>query len=113
MASHTVGKFVPETSPESVKQRAAIWRTFWVMFGITVIEFILAFAKGPFHINHLFVVIVFISLTLLKAFYIIAEFMHLRHEVKLLILSISLPVIFIIWFIISMLYEGNAVLMVR
>ncbi len=113
MASHSVGKFVSDTTPESIKNRAAIWRTFWIMFGITVIEFIIAFAKGPFHLNHLLVVIVFISLTILKAFYIIAEFMHLRHEVKMLIMSLSLPIIFIIWFIISMLYEGNAILMVR
>jgi len=113
MASHSVGQFVPDTTPESIRQRGVIWRTFWVMFGITILEFILAFTKGPYHINHLFVVIVFISLTLLKAFYIVAEFMHLKHEVKMLIMCVSLPVIFIIWFIISMLYEGNAILLVR
>ena len=113
MATHSVGKFIPETSPESIKTRAAIWRTFWIMLGITVIEFAIAFAKGPFHLPHIGVVFVFISLTILKAFYIIAEFMHLKHEVKMLILAMSLPIIFIIWFIISMLYEGNAILMVR
>lgn len=113
MASHSVGKFVPESSPESIKTRAAIWRTFWIMLGITVVEFAIAFLKGPFQLNHLFVVTVFISLTIVKAFYIIAEFMHLKHEAKMLILSLSLPIIFIIWFIISMLYEGNAIFMVR
>ena len=112
-SSHSLGKFIPESSPESIKTRAAIWRTFWVLLGITVIEFIIAFAKGPLHLNHLLVVTVFISLTLLKAFYIVAEFMHLRHEVKMLIMALTLPIVFVIWFIISMLYEGNAILMVR
>ena len=113
MSTQTVSKFIPESSPESIKTRAAIWRTFWIMFGITVVEFIIAFAKTPLHLNHLFVVIVFISLTVLKAFYIIAEFMHLKHEVKMLMLVMALPIIFIFWFIFSMLYEGSAILMVR
>ena len=113
MASHSVGQFIPESSPESVKTRAAIWRTFWVLLGITVIEFIIAFIKEPLHLNHLLVVTVFISLTILKAFYIIAEFMHLKFEVKMLIMALSLPIIFVIWFIASMLFEGNAILMVR
>jgi cytochrome c oxidase subunit IV len=113
MATHSVGKFIPETSPESIKNRAAILRTFWILLAITAVEFAIAFAKGPFHLNHLFVVIVFISLTVVKAFYIIAEFMHLKHEVKMLILAMALPVIFIIWFLFAMLYEGNAILMVR
>lgn len=113
MDTHSVTKFIPETSPESIKTRAAIWRTFWVMLGITVVEFIIAFAKGPFHLNHLFVVTVFISLTILKAFYIVAEFMHLKHEAKMLILVMALPIIFIIWFIISMLFEGTSIFSVR
>jgi cytochrome c oxidase subunit IV len=113
MATHSVGKFIPETSPESIKNRAAILRTFWILLAITAVEFAIAFAKGPFHLNHLFVVIVFISLTVVKAFYIIAEFMHLKHEVKMLILAMALPVIFIIWFLFAMFYEGNAILMVR
>lgn len=113
MASHSTGHFIPETSPESVKQRATIWKTFWYMFGITVVEFIIAFGKGPWHLPHMLVLVVFISLTLVKAFLIVAEFMHLKHEVKTLILAIVLPIIFIIWFIVSMLYEGNAVLHAR
>ena len=113
MASQTTGQFIPSTSPESVKQRASIMKTFWYMVAITVVEFIIAFAKGPYHIPHMLVLITFISLTLVKAFFIVAEFMHLKHEVRLLILAIVLPIIFIIWFIVSMLYEGNAVLHLR
>ena len=113
MASQTTGQFIPSTSPESVKQRASIMKTFWYMVAITVVEFIIAFAKGPYHIPHMLVLITFISLTLVKAFFIVAEFMHLKHEVRLLILAIVLPIIFIIWFIVSMLYEGIAVLHLR
>ncbi len=83
------------------------------MVAITVVEFIIAFAKGPYQLPHMFVLIAFISLTLVKAFFIVAEFMHLKHEVRMLILAIVLPILFIMWFIVSMLYEGNAVLHLR
>jgi hypothetical protein len=47
-------------------------------------------------------------LTLAKAFFIIAEFMHLRHEIRNLILSISIPALLFIWFITAFLWDGNS-----
>ncbi len=38
-------------------------------------------------------------LTLAKAYFIIAEFMRLRHEIRNLILTISIPALLFIWFI--------------
>jgi cytochrome c oxidase subunit IV len=113
MASHTSGHYIPASDPESVKHRASIVKTFVILLVITAFEFIVAFGKEPWGLNHLFVVIFFITLTLVKAFYIVADFMHLRSEVKTLILAIVLPLMFIIWFIVSMLYEGHAVLLAR
>jgi cytochrome c oxidase subunit IV len=49
-----------------------------------------------------------IILMLAKAFYIVAYFMHLGHEVKNLIMTIVVPLSLFIWFIIAFLYDGNS-----
>jgi len=48
-----------------------------------------------------------------KAFYIVSEFMHLKQETKVLIWSIIIPMIFVVWFIIALVYEGGSILDVR
>jgi cytochrome c oxidase subunit 4 len=88
-------------------QIAWIFKTFWILSAITAFEFLIAFTKGPLHINHYVVVTIFVSLTLVKAFYIVADFMHLKHEVKMLISVIVFPILFILWFILAMLIEGH------
>ncbi len=87
----------------------AIWRTFWILLGITALEFIIAFTmhSGPLRVA------IFVGMTLVKAFYIVAEFMHLKGEVKMLIWSILIPVVFVIWLIIALLVEGGAIYEVR
>lgn len=49
-----------------------------------------------------------IILMLAKAFYIVGYFMHLKHEVKNLIMTIVVPLILFVWFIIAFLYDGNS-----
>jgi len=49
-----------------------------------------------------------IILMLAKAFYIVAYFMHLKHELKNLIMTIVVPLGLFIWFIIAFLYDGNS-----
>lgn len=51
---------------------------------------------------------VFVGLTFVKAFYIVGEFMHLKHEVKTLIWSVVIPTMFIVWLVIALLYEGGS-----
>ena len=85
-----------------------IWGVFWVLLGITAIEFFIALVlipRGVFGQN--IANVIYIALTLLKAFYIVAYFMHLKFEKLGLIYSIIVPLVFIIFFIIWMLYEGN------
>ena len=76
---------------------------------ITAIEFVIAFTMhaGPLKTS------IFIALTIVKAAYIVGEFMHLRHEVKTLIWSIILPLTFVVWLIIALLYEGGSVMELR
>ncbi|MDX2189449.1 MAG: cytochrome C oxidase subunit IV family protein [Bacteroidota bacterium] len=109
-ASHTTAQFIPETDPHSVAHRKTIWVTFYILLAITALEFVIAFTKGPMGLSKLLVIVIFVSLTLVKAFFIVAEFMHLKYEVKGLILCIVLPIMFVIWLIIALLYEGNAIL---
>jgi cytochrome c oxidase subunit IV len=84
-------------------QTKVIWVTFWILFAITAVEFILAFTvpAGAFRTS------IFIILTLVKAFYIVAEFMHLKHEVKGLIYAIIVPTVFVVWLIGAMFIEGG------
>ena len=49
-----------------------------------------------------------IILMMAKAFYIVAYFMHLKHELKNLIMTIVVPLGLFIWFIIAFLYDGNS-----
>jgi cytochrome c oxidase subunit IV len=86
-------------------QTKAIWRTFFILLGITAIEFLLAFtmASGGLRTS------IFIIMTLLKAFYIVADFMHLKQEAKGLVFAIVLPLLFVIWLVGALIYEGGSI----
>jgi cytochrome c oxidase subunit 4 len=87
----------------------AIWRTFWILLAITVVELILAilhYSTGfppKLLLNGVFVI-----LTLAKAFYIVAEFMHLRHEIKNMIMTIAVPALLFLWFLGAFLWDGDS-----
>lgn len=51
---------------------------------------------------------VIVILMLAKAFYIVGYFMHLKHEIRNLIMTIVVPLALFIWFITAFLYEGNS-----
>jgi cytochrome c oxidase subunit IV len=87
----------------------AIWKTFWILLIITVVELLLAilYYKTSLLPKH-FLNGIFVIGTLAKAFFIIAEFMHLRHEIKNLILTLAFPAMLFIWFLIAFLWDGNS-----
>jgi cytochrome c oxidase subunit IV len=49
-----------------------------------------------------------VILSLAKAFYITAYFMHLGDEIRNFIMTIVVPLALFIWFIIAFLYEGSS-----
>lgn len=51
--------------------------------------------------------ILFIGLGIVKAVFIVGHFMHLKNERMSLILTIVVPMVFVIFFITWLLYEGN------
>jgi cytochrome c oxidase subunit IV len=49
-----------------------------------------------------------VILMLAKAFYIVAYFMHLKHELKNFIMTIIVPLALFVWFISAFLADGNS-----
>ncbi|BDC99792.1 hypothetical protein PEPS_20730 [Persicobacter psychrovividus] len=93
---------VQPADPAKIKK---IWKVAGILALITAVEFVIAFTvSSGMPRNSLFIL-----LTLWKAFYIVSEFMHLKHEHKVLIWSLGLPVVFIIWLVIALLNEGSAI----
>lgn len=85
-----------------------IWTVFFYLLGITALEFIIALVLIPKGIMSQGVGnFIYIALTLLKAYYIVAYFMHLKFEKYGLITSIVLSLIFIVYLIVLMLNEGT------
>jgi len=88
--------------------RKKIWNVFFILLAITCVEFFIALYMVPK--DYMSITIanpVYIVLTLAKAFYIVAYFMHLKFEKLGLTLSIVIPVIFIIGLILVLTNESH------
>ena len=88
--------------------RKKIWNVFFVLLGITTIEFIIALYMVPK--GHMAINVanpVYIVLTLLKAFYIVAYFMHLKFEKVAMVYAILVPILFIIGLILVLTNESH------
>jgi cytochrome c oxidase subunit IV len=90
-----------------------IWKTFWLLLFITVVELGLGYAMyfmGPESSSflRLFIKGVIVILSFAKAFYIIGIFMHLGDEVRNMIMTIAVPALLFIWFIAAFLWDGNS-----
>lgn len=107
MASEETNPIV--VAPPDKERIRKIWQTALVLGVITTIEFVIAFTM----VSSVLRTSIFVGLTLVKAFYIVSEFMHLKYEVKVLIWSILLPTMFVVWLLITLLIEGEAIFMVR
>ena len=102
------------THVEHTFDSKAIWRTFWILLIITCVELAVGMFIAPhFPSMKLMFNFLYIILTAAKAFYIIAEFMHLRHEIKNMIMTIAVPALLFIWFLAAFLWDGNSYLNLR
>jgi cytochrome c oxidase subunit IV len=92
--------------PADREKIRGIWKVALYMLIITGVEYVFAFTMDAGTLRS----VIFVTLTIVKAFYIVSEFMHLGHEVKGLMYSIILPMIFIVWLIVALVnLEGAAV----
>ena len=87
-------------------QTKQIWKVAGILAVLTTLEFVIAFSLSPSLLKN----VLFYGLTIIKAAYIVGEFMHLKHEVKALMWAILLPMIFIVWLLIALRYEGSSIL---
>lgn len=93
--------------PADKEKIKKIWKTAGILGLITALEFLIAFTVP--HEMEMTRVSIFIAMTIVKAAYIVGEFMHLKYEVKVLIWSILIPMIFVVWMLIAFMYEGSAI----
>ncbi len=96
---------------ESYKSaKRAVWRVTIILAVVTIVEIGMALLHhyGYIPVPKMAINILMIVLSLAKAFFIVGEFMHLKYELRALILSILVPLVFLIWFIIAFLMEGES-----
>ncbi len=74
---------------------------------ITALEFLIAFTVP--HDYKWLRIVVFVVMTIVKAYYIVAEFMHLGHEKKSLKMSIVLPMLFVVFLVFILIFQGSAI----
>lgn len=95
--------------PPDKEKIKKLWTVAGILGIITAIEFAIAFTMphGPLKTA------IFVGLTIVKAGYIVGEFMHLKYETKVLFWAIMIPMIFIAWMLVAFVYEGTAISVVR
>ena len=101
MAHHSNETQVTVLPPDKEKIKK-LWTVAGILGAVTALEFVIAFtmAHGAAKTS------LFVILTIVKAGYIVGEFMHLRYEVKVLFWAILIPTLFIIWMLVAFVYEG-------
>ncbi len=97
--SHEPQVTVLPPDKEKIKK---LWTVAAILGAVTALEFVIAFTMGHGPLK----TAIFVGLTIVKAAYIVGEFMHLRHEAKILLWSILIPMIFVVWMLVAFVYEG-------
>lgn len=92
-----------------------IWKVFWILLAVTSVEVVVAFsafenwwgfsAEQQRSFFHGFKVL-YILLTLVKAYYIIFSYMHLGDERKNFKLTLGALIVILAYFIVLMMIEG-------
>jgi cytochrome c oxidase subunit IV len=99
---------IPHHAPTDDSKKR-IWKTTLILSIITIIELgigYLLYATDFSQGLDLALKGVVIILSLSKAFYIVSIFMHLGDEIRNLIMTIIVPLMLFIWFIIAFLADG-------
>ncbi len=87
-------------------------KTILILAAITIFEVLMALlGKGylveGFHLPHSLLGLLMIVMSIVKAYLIIYEFMHMKYEVPGLVRTVLLPTLLLVWAVIAFLYEGN------
>ncbi len=107
MSTHqtSTDEYIPETYIPHVESNGTkeIWRTLIILSILTVVDIILYFMMPLTGFRNF----IFIVLGIVKAYYIVASFMHMKHEKIDLAACILVPLLFVLGLIAGLLYEGN------
>jgi len=105
---HTLDSLASEQHVGGGKKE--IWRVTIILSVFTMIELVLGFYLMTVtnELMRHFIKGVIIIFMLAKAFYIVGYFMHLRHEIRNLIMTIVVPLFLFVWFIIAFLADGDS-----
>jgi cytochrome c oxidase subunit IV len=92
--------------PPNTEKIKKLWRVAGILLAVTIVEFVIAFTmvKGPAK------TFLFVILTIVKAGFIVGEFMHLRYEVKVLFWAVLIPMAFVVWMLVAFVYEGTKII---
>jgi cytochrome c oxidase subunit IV len=100
---------------DDVEFKRRVKKTTILLSVITIIELAIGLTIYSIHkgdTNRDFLILVFKGvvciLTLAKAYYIVSVFMHLGDEIRNMIMTIVVPLMLFIWFIIAFIYDGNS-----
>jgi len=115
MSEHVVSSPEISFAPVHGSGTKRIWRTFWLLSIITVMELGIGLAIYTIHKGanpNATLVLMFKGmvciLTLAKAYYIVSIFMHLGDEIRNMIMTVVVPLMLFIWFIAAFLWDGNS-----
>jgi cytochrome c oxidase subunit 4 len=101
MSAHTTEHIDHHDAPADMKGQ--IWKTFFVLLVLTLVDIALYFAMDPSMFRNW----VFIILGVVKAYFIVGIFMHMKFENKFMAWMIILPMSFVIYLITLMVIEGR------
>jgi cytochrome c oxidase subunit 4 len=93
-------------SPESKAQVKKLWKVFWLLLVVTIVEVILGMYFSH-SMPKVVIIFLFMALTLFKAGAIVSIFMHLGDEVMSFFITMMIPLSLFIWFIIAFLADGG------
>lgn len=99
------------TQDEYKHQVSDVWKTTGILSAITILEVAFAIAYDVYLIPkgapQWFLMLVVSILSIVKAYFIMFIFMHVKHEKKGFVLTIFIPFTLLIWAIIAFLWEGS------
>ena|SRR6185295_9172075 len=82
-----------------------IWRTFRILTVVTIVEVACAISLTG-HVPQIILNVFYVLASGAKAFYIVSVFMHLKFEVKYLMITILVPMCFLIFALLVFVAEG-------
>ncbi|RFM30379.1 cytochrome C oxidase subunit IV family protein [Deminuibacter soli] len=107
---HTYESLQPNAD-HAREAKKEVWRITLYLTVLTIIELALGFImmhwpEESFK-RHLVKGIIII-LMVWKAFYIVGYFMHLKHEIRNFVMTIVIPLLLFVWFIIAFIGDGSS-----